>query len=86
VPIGREATRTISSQESGDVSDSRYSLQRPKSNFTMKRRSTVLEVPRFDLSEAMEQHYRQYFEHEGRGQVFMQWIHAMDDGDPGRSC
>jgi hypothetical protein len=46
----------------------------------MKRRSTVLEVPRFDLSAAMEQHYRRYFEHEGRGQIFTQWMTAIRVG------
>lgn len=43
----------------------------------MNRRSTVREVPRFDLSEAMERHYRQHFEHDGRGEVFTQWMTAI---------
>src|SRR5688500_9656607 len=43
----------------------------------MNRRSTVRDVPRFDLSEAMEGHHRQHFDHDGRGQVFTQWMAAI---------
>ena len=43
----------------------------------MKRRSTVRKVPRFDLSEVMEHHYREHFERDGRGSVFAQWMTAI---------
>jgi hypothetical protein len=43
----------------------------------MNRRLTVRDLPRFDLSEAMEGHYRQHFDHDGRGQVFTQWMAAI---------
>jgi len=77
LPIGGAAHRTTSIPESGDVCDSCHSLQTETGNFTMKRRTTVREVPCFDLSEAVEQYYRQLFEHEGRGPVFTQWMTAL---------
>jgi hypothetical protein len=43
----------------------------------MNERATIREVPRLDLSEAMENYYRQHFEDEGRGEVFARWMDGL---------
>jgi hypothetical protein len=43
----------------------------------MNRRATIREVPRLDLSEAMETYYGQHFDDEGRGEIFARWMDGL---------